>query len=244
MVTRGHLDPTELPGDLGIRHFYAGGFSGMRSALGSPVDRIHEQSEIIGAVIDFANRVATPNWVHRTHRLGYEFAGPGWVTFDGEAVDESRVEAEAVAAIEEERQYAIDVLTDAASGLDTLLHRIRDELAAGRRCNIVLRPVLHWKGRKLSVDDVPVGDHGSSIGWTLYAAVLLAVSARGQQTDVGRCHFSECEKKFFKVNRTSSGRPATKYCSPDHLAEDHRLGNAERKRKSRANPKPRVRRRK
>lgn len=216
--------------------------SGLDTALGAALADTKGTDGLIRAVVAFANGDISPPWWERAHETesGGDYLVSEKGAFESEVVDESQAKAIAEHQIEQERQFAADVLADAATGLPELIRRLRSEQRSGSRTKVRLAPMLVLKPDRVTVNFVMTGLSNSSGGWVLFAAALLGQGARNGSTDLGRCHLDSC-RRFFLIGRGKIGKPQTKYCCDKHRLEQHALDASERQRRSRATKKAKVR---
>lgn len=217
-------------------------FSGLDDALGVDVQNTRQPSDVVRAVIYFANRDATPSWMTRAQESE---DGGLWTArnSDGEweVVDFDTARAVAAHQIEQERAFAVEVLDRAAEGTGPLVKCLLAARRAGLRTRVRMEPSINFKhdgGVRLFWNYT--GPTGDSRGWTLFAGALLAEQASGDKTNVGRCRLESC-RRFFVIDRRRVGAPQTKYCCEQHRLEAHSLSAADRQRRSRADRKARAR---
>ena len=216
-------------------------FSGLDDALGADVDDTRNPSDVLRAVIQFANSEVTPHWWTRAREAQ---AGLWLVTNDDgetEAVDHDVARAVAEHQIEMERAFAAEVLDRAVEGAGPLVRRLRAARQAGLRIRVRMEPSIQFtSGGGLRLRWNLTGPTGDSRGWALFAGALLAEQANNDKTELGRCRLESC-RRFFLVERRGVGAPQTKYCCEEHRLEAHSLGAADRQRRSRAARKDRAR---
>lgn len=204
----------------------------LETALGAKLTDVDDLMDVVGAVVAFANRDTTPNWMERA-RL-QPGRGKRWLWFNeaGERISEANAKSIAEATLQEENQFAIDVLNDAASGFKKLVQRIQCEKMSGKLSGVSMQPVLKWNKGRLSMRFRLTGPRSDATGWVLFAAAVLADRSNGVTTDVGRCSLPSCGR-FFVVDRVARGKPRTKFCCKEHAEEHHFAGGTERKKRSR-----------
>lgn len=204
----------------------------LKTALGAKLADVDDLMELVRAVVSFANRDTTPDWMTRAQC--HSGRGKSWLWFDetGKRISEARAKAIAEAALQEEWRFAVDVLDDAASGFKKLIQRVQREIASGKRPEVYMEPVLKWSKGRLSMRFRLTGPYRDASGWVLFAAAVLADRSNSVITDVGRCKLPSCGR-FFVVDRVARGKPRTKFCCKEHAEEHHIAGGTERKSRSR-----------
>jgi hypothetical protein len=208
--------------------------TGEWSAVTSVEDETQAAELVVTEVIDFANGTITPPWQGRMQPLG-ESEDEGfvvWTDADAELVDTETARAHAEREIEAERQFAVNLLTSAARGIDDLTSFVVREVRRGVTSSFSMRPTLRVSGSRVLLRWALQGPLKMT-GRVIFAGALLASRPHGRQTDIGRCQLSSCEK-FFKIDWSEGNRPRTRYCNPEHRIAFHQQHAAERKRRSRA----------
>jgi hypothetical protein len=215
----------------------AGPTGGVWSALGTQTDHVDSESQVVDAVIAFANGDIRPGWFHRTNE---DDDGVFWVYTDGdhdgpkqEPVSEGAARQVAEHVIDTERKFAFRILNAAAEGAQPLVRRLRAAHRLGIRTKILLQPTIKFRSNTAKILWVITGPTHDSKGWALFAGGVLAGNPHGDQTDIGRCQLKSCGR-FFRIDWQAGHRPRTKYCRPEHRHEQEAFSAAERKRRSRA----------
>jgi hypothetical protein len=219
---------------------------------------------IVAAVIEFAHGNISPHWETRAVRLDGDFFPPryfashevtnAWIAAGrakreaGEITLEQQLDLErpyvleavarpqAEAQIYAERQYAIEVLDQAAQGLtaiSTWFRKGKNRVYHKHTPSISFTPYLNPAANGL-IDLIwrMTGPNSRSQEWVELAGAMAAKAAKGEQTDVGRCQLESC-RKFFLIDWHSGNRPRTKYCCQEHRLENNASQATERKRKLR-----------
>jgi len=207
---------------------------------------------VVDTVISFANRDVSPDPLGYIHVEDHDDGSVHYFVEDMELgefrlmeVDENQATEDGRITIEKERVLAIEMLSDAAAGTFTLSARIAAMGNGIGRWNpsgitdVRLRPVFNVGSLKSGSRPLSWKMEGpkTARGWIIFAALLIADSACGDKTDIGRCKWSECGK-FFRVKIEGRGQPTRDYCPKTNHREKTRLGTStERVRKLRAKRK-------
>lgn len=137
-----------------------------------------------------------------------------------------------------EHIFAVQMLEAAEASYTALNNFIIDSIGTGHRS------LARLGGKLVVVDGAPHLQtnevRGDPYEWVMHAAVTLASSARGDETDIGRCRLKSCSK-FFVIQRGRVGKPAKRYCSENHRLDQHAIEAGERKRNSRLDRRERLR---
>lgn len=197
---------------------------------GSPV--VSDWMEVVDAVVSFANGDSTPPWRHRARFETLPDGSHIWLGKNGKHIDEAAARTAAECALQNEREFAKEVLDIAAAGRKQLMQRVFLEVGAGKQCNLMMLPSLISDGRTMSIRFSLFGSEQDSRGWVLFAAAALAQRAIDETTELGRCRYVDCNR-FFVIKRGTLGKPRTQYCKPEHREAQHAAGGARRKDTSR-----------
>lgn len=199
-----------------------------------------DPSSLIGWAVSFANRDFYPGWGTRAKSI----TDDEWVVIDLHApklkpVDVATARAAAEEVIAREHRHAVAMLDAAASGRLALI-RFLAELPNDMNESCLFSPQWEVSRDRRQIRLVWLMlrniEHLGYVGRLNFVAALLASSADDEQTAVGRCHLDSC-RRFFVIEKGSTGRPQTRYCCEEHRLQRHALEAAERQRRARASRK-------
>jgi hypothetical protein len=201
---------------------------------------------VIDGAIAFANGDVTPDAELHTISLGqlkdpdgtqwYLEATAGTVDSPGEIllVDRAKRMQMFSERAQESRGSVVEILEIAVAGLTPLAKLLKSYGDIDDAVDLALYPTLTFEKSGRPVLGWRISGSSDIDRWGKFAAVLIADKARGELTDIGRCHLEGCGR-FFRIARGAPGKPSRKYCpGTDHMERAHKLGSTARTNRKRA----------
>lgn len=235
---------------------------GIGDALGAKDRPVAELTEVVDAVIRFANGEIRPDWKTRAFAMAkYHRAQLQKNLDEFKALKKRGIDADAhIKQVRNELrgEYLVQIegvrgFTDEKTAKAIHEAEIDEEVVFARKLMTTAasgrEPVAVLFGSGVLKTPVTLEPKPSIRGgraflqWKLVGpsrdsrpwvefAALLLAMTEREITDVGQCQLESCGK-FFRIDWHEGNRPRTRYCCQEHRLEQNRLGATKRKQESR-----------